>query len=185
MRNKKDIIYETLEKEQIDICALQEVEIPITYQQNLLSSKNYKIEIEQSNSKARNATVVKNNIDYIRRSDLECEDCSIVILDINTLPKLRLINIYRSFNPPNNKSPIEAFKQQISIIKNSLTHCDNREIIIIGDFNIDYKSKNLQTYRLKNYFDVLDEAFDPLNLIQMVKFPTWQRVINNNKKIQP
>ena len=182
MRNKKDIIYETLEKEQIDICALQEVEIPITYQQNLLSSKNYKIEIEQSNSKARNATVVKNNIDYIRRSDLECEDCSIVILDINTLPKLRLINIYRSFNPPNNKSPIEAFKQQISIIKNSLTHCDNREIIIIGDFNIDYKSKNLQTYRLKNYFDVLDEAFDPLNLIQMVKFPTWQRVINNNKK---
>ena len=59
MRNKKDIIYDTLENEQIDICALQEVEIPLNYQHNLLSNKNYKIEVEQSRTKARNATVIK------------------------------------------------------------------------------------------------------------------------------
>ena len=47
MRNKKEVIYETLKNERIDICALQEVEIPKNYQHELMSSKDFKIEIEQ------------------------------------------------------------------------------------------------------------------------------------------
>ena len=93
MKNKKDIVYEILTKNNIDICALQEVEIPSDYQHKLLSSTNYKIEVEKSQGKARVATVIKNNIEYIRRHDLEKEDSSVIIIDTNTMPRLRVINI--------------------------------------------------------------------------------------------
>ena len=99
MRNKKDIIYETLKNEKIDICALQEVEIPTDYQHELMSSKDYKIEIKQSSGKARCATVINRNIDYVRRKDLETINNSIVIIDVNVKPMLRILNIYRSFTP--------------------------------------------------------------------------------------
>ena len=49
----------------------------------------------------------------------------------------------------------------------------------MGDFNLD-QGKNLDTdYSHKNYFVSLNEAFMPLNLIQLVNFETWSRVINN------
>ena len=109
IKNKKDIVYDTLTRNKIDICALQEVEIQKDFPTNLLSSANYKIEIEQSSGKARNATVIKNGIDYTRRRDLEKEDVSLVVIDVNSKPITRIINVYRSFNPPNNKHPLEAF----------------------------------------------------------------------------
>ena len=117
MKNKKDTVYDILNKNNIDICVLQEVEIPPDYQHKLLSSTNYKIEVEKSQGKARVATVIKNNIEYTRRHDLEKEDSSVIIIDTNTKPRLRVINIYRSFNPPNNKSPFSAFEEQLSILK--------------------------------------------------------------------
>ena len=48
-----------------------------------------------------------------------------------------------------------------------------------GDFNLDTKKKNLSNYSMKNYFESLDAIFEPLNLIQMVNFPTWNRVADN------
>ena len=99
MRNKKEVIYATLQNERIDICALQEVEIPLNYQHELMSSKDYKIEIEQSSGKARCATAINRNIDYVRRKDLETIDSTIVIIDVNVKPMLRILNVYRSFAP--------------------------------------------------------------------------------------
>ena len=182
MKNKKDIVYEILTKNYIDICALQEVEIPSDYQHKLLSSTNYKIEVEKSQGKARVATVIKNNIEYTRRHDLEKEDSSVIIIDTNTKPRLRVINIYRSFNPPNNKSPFSAFEEQLSILKNCLNESSNHEVIILGDFNLDFRSKNLITYRLKNYFDALDTLTDHFNLSQIIVTPTWQRIVNGQLK---
>ena len=117
MKNKKDFIYNKLSSEKIDICALQEVEIQHGYDCNQLSSKDYRLEVEKVSGKARIATAIKNNINYTRRNDLEKEDSSVIIIDLNSNPKLRLINIYRSFNPPKNKNALTAFKEQIEIIK--------------------------------------------------------------------
>ena len=182
MRNKKDIIYNTLISEKIDICALQEVEIPHGYEHKLLSSKDYQIEVEKASGKARTAIVIKKTIDYTRRIDLEREDSSLIILDINCKPKVRLINIYRSFNPPNEKHPLAAFREQLEIIKSSLLGKDNLETIILGDFNLDYEQKNLITYRFKNYFEPLNDVLDTLNLSQIVTAPTWQRIVNGTLK---
>ena len=182
MKNKKDYIYNKLSSEKIDICALQEVEIQHGYDCNLLSSKDYRLEVEKVSGKARIATAIKNNIDYTRRNDLEKEDSSVIIIDLNSNPKLRLINIYRSFNPPKNKNALAAFKEQIEIIKSSLLNCNQYQPIILGDFNLDYECKNLITYRFKNYFDILEELTDQFNLMQMISNPTWQRIINGNLK---
>ena len=82
-------------------------------------------------------------------------------------------NIYRSFNPSNNKPRVIAFKDQIETIVTSMANCNNIETIILGDFNLDQKSKNLATCCLKNYFKILDRVFEPHNYTQIVTSPTW------------
>ena len=96
---KKKYVYETLNGENIDICLLQEVEIQTDYPSELLSSKNYKIEIEKSSHKARCAIAIKKTINYTRREDLEGLDLSIVVIDIDSSRNYRIINFYRLFNP--------------------------------------------------------------------------------------
>ena len=49
IKNKKDYVYDTIRREKIDICLLQEVEIKKDYPAELLSSSDYKIEIEKYN----------------------------------------------------------------------------------------------------------------------------------------
>ena len=179
LKNKKDYVYEKLLQENIDICALQEVEVDKAYPHSLLTSKDYTIEIEQASAKARNAFAINKRINYTRRFDLEANDSSIVIIDVDMVSKYRLINIYRSFNPPNGVTQKNAFDGQLSVIKTSLTNCPNRSPIIMGNFNLDMRKKNLNDYSFKNYFKSLDTAFEPLNLIQIINFPTWDRIVNN------
>ena len=47
----------------------------------------------------------------------------------------------------------------------------------MGDFNSDYSLKNDVNYRYANMFSDFDSVFDNVNLIQMVEFPTWSRII--------
>ena len=57
--SKKDYVINTLKKEEIDICMMQEAEIKRDYDRNLLSDKEYKIEVEVSTDKSRCATFIK------------------------------------------------------------------------------------------------------------------------------
>ena len=54
--------------------------------------------------------------------------------------------MYRSFNPPNGQSQTEAFKNQLQIIKNAIETAQGREIIILGDFNLDESKHNAVDY---------------------------------------
>ena len=100
LQNKKDYIVDTIRKEGVDICMIQEAEIKKDYPVNILSSKDYKIELEKFTVKARCAALIKNNINYTRRSDLEGEDNCLMIIDVHGTKHYRLINVYRTFNPP-------------------------------------------------------------------------------------
>ena len=100
LKNKKEFVYETLNGEKIDICLLQEVEIKSDYPSELLSSKNYIIEVKTSTNKGRCAIAVKKTINYTRRHDLEDSDMSICVIDTNGSIKYRIVNFYRLFNPP-------------------------------------------------------------------------------------
>ena len=126
--------------------------------------------------------IIKNNIDYTRRDDLETEDTSVIIIDINAGFKYRIINVYRQFNPPNNQNQSEHFAAQLHIIKNSLENLNGRNPIILGDFNLDDKKRYCTSYRNKHLFEQLITLTDEKNLIQLLKDATWQRIINNDLK---
>ena len=104
LSNKKDYVYETLNSDNIDICLFQEVEIDKNIDIKNLTSKNYRLEVETITQKARCAVALKNDVAFVRRNDLEDIDLSMIVIDINNTVKYRIINIYRQFNPPNNKT---------------------------------------------------------------------------------
>ena len=49
---------------------------------------------------------------------------------------------------------------------------------MLGDFDLDEKKKYKNDYAYKSYYEFLNEYFDPLNLIQLVEFETWSRLVN-------
>ena len=139
LKKKKEYVLNTLRQENIDICLLQEVDIPRDYPTNILSSKDYKLEVEKSTVKSRCAVLIKNNIDYTRREDLESIDLSLCVIDVNGSENWRIINCYRLFNPPNNQSQNEHFALQLERIHDILSNPNGRKIIIAGDFNLNLR----------------------------------------------
>ena len=89
---------------------------------------------------------------------------------------IRLINVYRSFAPQSGVSQREKFKYQLLLIKNALR---NKNCMLLGDFNLNYVKKNDVNYSHVRYFDDFDELLGDNNLVQIIEFPTWSRVINN------
>ena len=178
LANKKDLVTETLKRNEIIICGLQETEIENNFPENLLSCSGYTIELEMNNDKKRAGVYVRNDIQYKRRLDLEAANCHIVILDINIGYKLRIINIYRSFRPQGMLSVNELFEKQLGLIRNCM--CEN--LMLIGDFNLDANKGLSNDYNYRIPMNALSELVLEHNLFQIVNFPTWSRTIKNEKK---
>ena len=94
--NKKDILTELLRKNNVDICALQETEIPKNFPESVLSCGGFVLELEQNTDKKRVGIYLRNGVKYVRRNDLELENFHIIIVDVITHVKIRVINVYRS-----------------------------------------------------------------------------------------
>ena len=88
-----------INENKIDILCLQEVELNQNTPKNIMSIKDYNIEIETNDIKSRTATYIKSLINYKRRTDLEGKNNGMTILDIELSKSFRLINLYRCFNP--------------------------------------------------------------------------------------
>ena len=173
LANKKDLVKQIINNEKIDIMCVQETELITNLDHNLLSFPGFNFESEICTSKSRVGTYINSSLKYVRRSELEGVDCHIVILDISSKPDLRIINLYRSFNPPNNQSAREFFNCQLRTVRRALTS----NTVLIGDFNLDLTKKGIPGYAFASYFDDLDLTFDELNLAQLVDFPTWTRTV--------
>ena len=74
------------------------------YPKNLLTFKNYNIEVENNTIKARSCIYIKDNIQYTRRGDQEGMENNVVILEMKSII---ILNLYRPFANQNNKSPTE------------------------------------------------------------------------------
>ena len=179
LKNKKDYVYQVIKENNIDICLLQEVEIEKSYDENILSDKEYKLEVETNNIKSRTAIAIQERIQYKRQYTLEGENTGIVIIDTYGQIEYRIINLYRSFNPPLNLTPRQFFEQQLDIIRNSINSKGNRVLILAGDFNLDDSKRYALDYRHRSLFEPLNTLCDNHNLIQMLEEATWHRIINN------
>ena len=173
--NKKTLVEQIIKQENIDVCALQETEINENFDHTLLSFPGFAFESEINSIKSRVGIYINNNINYIRRYELEGLNSHIVIVDLAGIKELRIITVYRCFNPQNNMSAKEFFVYQLNVIKSALSS----NCIVLGDFNLDLSKKGNTTYQFKSYFDEFDSIFLDSNLTQMVNFATWSRVINN------
>ena len=120
MKNKKDYIYQVIKEQNIDICLQQEVEVEKNYDSNLLTDKDYKIEVETNNIKARVAILIRENIQYERLYTLEDLNSGVVMINIFGKTEYRIINIYRSFNPPNNLTPKQFFEKLMNLIRSAI-----------------------------------------------------------------
>ena len=154
---------------------MQEVDIDSNCPTNILTFPGYRIEIETNEIKSRVATYIKNNIEYVRRKDLEGVNSNLVIIDIEQKPKKRIINVYRSFNPQGGMTQREKFLYQLQLIKNAIIE----GTIVLGDFNVDDGKRLDPNYAHSNYFDDIDETFSQYGFLQLIDFITWSRHINN------
>ena len=91
---------------------------------------------------------------------------------------LRIITIYRSFRPPDGRSPTDFFKDQLAVMYQNCT----RNTIILGDFNLDAKMQFMLDYPHKQIYSHLNEFTSEFYFEQIVDFPTWSRSINNTRK---
>ena len=182
LRNKRDYVSRVIVDEKIDICCLQEVDIAKDYPSDILSIKDFSLDVDNNDIKARVAIYTRMTIPKKRRSDLEGNNSNIIVIDLDLKLKYRIINLYRSFNPPNNLNQNEHLKYQLDLIKTAVQENLSRKTIIVGDFNLDDVKRYHTDYANKNLFDILNDKIDQLDLIQLVTFPTWSRLVNASFK---
>ena len=142
--NKKDMVTETLNREGIKVCCIQETEIEQGFPEEVLNCNGFVMELEMNDAKKRAGIYVHKNINYKRRRDLEKNNMHVVIIDIIGLEFLRVICVYRSFRPMD-MTPGVFFDSQLEIIKNSV--CKN--CYILGDFNLDARMESRPDYDRK------------------------------------
>jgi hypothetical protein len=83
---------------------------------------------------------VRQKINYVRRFHyLEGMDSQIVIIDVKYTWDLRIIKIYRRFNPQGGMHPKDLFSYQINVSRAAMTI----NTVFLGDFNLDWKKKTL------------------------------------------
>ena len=99
-----------------------------------------------------------------------------MIIDIEGTLNTRLINVYRSFSPQNGVSQREKFRYQLLLINAAMKTLG---CVLVGDFNLNYALKDDIYYSHARYFDDFEFVLSDMNLIQLVEFPTWSRVVNN------
>jgi hypothetical protein len=105
-------------------------------------------------------------------------DSHLVIVDVVGTKQLRIINVYRCFNPQDGSTAREKFISQLLLIKSAFIP----GTIIMGDFNLDANKQFQANYTHKVLFEDLESHFSELGLIQLVEFDTWSRTVENTKR---
>ena len=176
--HKKDYVRSIIQENNIDILTLQETELSQEIEPNVLQIMDYTVEVEENNQKRRVVAYVKNTITYKRRFDLEKANLHTIILDVGMISTTRIISIYRNIKPQDNSSPRENFRNQLNVINAATTH----STILLGDFNLDDHRRFQVDYAQRMLFQDFEEILGHHHFIQHVKEPTWERVIENQKK---
>ena len=167
-----------IDEHNIDILCMQETEVYNNLDESLLGINGFFLEMETNDKKKRTGIYINSNIKYTRRKDLESIGLHLVILDVSATKNFRLINMYRTFNPPNNITPKDFFYLQMAQIKAAYTV----NTILLGDFNLDWTKKGDEAYSNKHYFEHFDDVMEEHVCIQLVKIPTWSRMVNNQHR---
>ena len=143
---KIDILRLFINKNPFDVIAVSETWLKPSVTNAEINIANYSIARQDRKDKTGGGTViyVRNGLPYRSRTDLQnnySESCWIEIIRRNT-KSLFISSVYR---PPDFeiKNFIEKFNNDISKIQ------ENAEIILLGDFNVDYNRRSTAKSRLQ------------------------------------
>ena len=64
-------VTELLHRNNVDVCCLQETEIPVNFPEKQLNCGGFTLELELDSDKKRARIYLKNDLKYLRRGDLE------------------------------------------------------------------------------------------------------------------
>jgi hypothetical protein len=113
------------------------------------------------------AMLVKENTPFDERIDLRHDNLEAIWIEI-TYPNSSPILVATIYRPP--KSPVLWYEHFIDMCENA--YCEGKEMIIMGDINIDFLKPNSIP---KQWVDIMESY----NLTQLIKAPT--RVTNSSK----
>ena len=88
---KKELEKTTILFEEIDILCMEETELNKNLDHNLLSFPGYAIETEVDKENSRAAFYISNIINYVRRIELKGQDSNLLIIDLESSSKCRII----------------------------------------------------------------------------------------------
>jgi exonuclease III len=112
---------------------LQETKLDANLDHKLLSFPVFSYDAENCTIKSRIGIFINTYIKYVRRNDLEANDSHSIVVVVPSTPNLRIINIYRTHNPPDNQRRGEFFHNQLIMAIRAKTI----NTILMGDFNLD------------------------------------------------
>jgi len=147
---------------------ISEAEINIKFDYSCLSINNYDLLVSKSvqHGKARSVAYVMKGSGYVRNDHLENDLLeTIVISNASSI----ICGVYRPFKTVNNMSNNEAFLLLIEGLEN-VTKV-NKNIIIGGDFNIDWQKTTTKKNLLENWAE-------SSGLIQLVDIVTRRREVS-------
>ena len=171
-----------------DIFVINEVELHISEDPNIMNVSGYTIEYDsmmKNNNIVRTVMYIRSCLNYQRLYKYELEDESVITISVGYPSKKRIFitGYYRQWSIPrlgsgsrDIRSMNIRFKKQAELWKSMITENNNREMIFVGDFNLDAnnwrKSENEKTSTEKtfNFMNniikecLLDNGFSLLNM---------------------
>jgi len=88
-----------------------------------------------------------------------------------TVNDKKLLGVYRQFKLIHHNNATDHLRE---ICEEFMDHD-----IIIGDLNLDFKKKDLSSYRFSNLYDILGSKLTEMNFRQINEEITWSRQVNN------
>ena len=120
------------------------------------------------------AVYVRNTINYISRTELDTNDLEAITVEISK-PRSKPFIVNCMYRPPN--STVELFSAYEKLIEK--LDSENKEIILIGDFNCDWTGVKSGT--MKPQTNKLHEITEAFQFEQMIEQPT--RVTEHSETI--
>ena len=193
LANKTDFVKCYLEEYKIDVLFLQETEIKPTTPLKHLEIPKYNLELSQTYGQlnSRTCCYIRSKIKYERLKDQESNKVELISIKailsyvccicVRSDPKVELILIktnsymlcgfYRLFLLPNHNNELEYISETVSLLEN----IKNENVILLGDFNMDFRKVNNQDYKNARLYNLLETVLIEKTLVQIINEPTWQR----------
>ena len=180
-KNKITDIQIIINKYNPDIFTIAEANLDKNYTDYVAQFSDYNIELNKMFKIigiSRNAILIKKQIAYKRREDLEDDEtCTIWIeILIKRFKKVLLMGGYRQWTLPNsidpqnkvNKGPKQVCRLQKKIAKWQLALEENKDVIVLIDDNIDsdINSSHNKQYKIKNLYDLWQQHMTDYNIYQ-------------------